>query len=123
MDDEQSTYTTEELQALTRNIDFQVRRLYKALPPQQLVNDIKGELNAYGLQFAPRNAIKHFRGSMSSGHGTSPYAGMGGGGSGMGSDRSGPIGFGFGGGPGAIGSGEKWDPNDKKNLPIRGSRR
>ena len=55
---------------------------------------------------------------MSSAHGTSPYAGFGGGGSGMGSGREGPVGFGIGGGPGAIGSGQKWDANDPKNLRM-----
>jgi hypothetical protein len=125
MDDEQEAYTTEELQALTRNIDFKNRKLYNALPPSQLVSDVKEELSSYGLKFIPRNAIKHFRGAMSNAHGTSPFAGTVGGGSGVNTTKGNPreiAGFGIGGGMGVMGGGYDWDASDKKNLPM-GSRR
>jgi hypothetical protein len=117
-DDEQSTYTAVELQALVRNVDFNDRRMFDALPPNQLINDVKEELSSYGLKLVPREKVKHFRGSMSSAHGSSPFAGTVGGGSGF---MNGGY-LGIGGGPGIISTGEKWDASSPRNLPM-GSRR
>lgn len=118
MDDECSTYTAMELQALTRNADYATRRIWEALPPQSVVTRIKGELASYGLALEIRQDVKHVRGAMSNAHGVCPHAGFGGGGTGMGTDKDGPIGFGIGGGPGVIGGGYKWDKNDSRNLKM-----
>jgi hypothetical protein len=92
--------------------------MFDALPPNQLMNDIKEELSSYGLKLIPREKVKHFRGSMSSAHGSSPFANQGAGGSGA---MNGGY-FGIGGGPGIISTGEKWDASSPRNLPM-GSRR
>jgi hypothetical protein len=122
-EDEQESYDAKELQALARNIDYSQRKLKNALPPESLVTSIKNELQTYGLRFIPREKTQSTRGVTSGFHGTSPYAGFVGGGTGMGTGREGPMGFGIGGGPGAIGSEEKWDINDKKNLSMGASRK
>lgn len=123
MDDEQSTYDATELQALARNIDYADRGVENALPPQNIINQIKTELNGYGLKFVPRETLKHFRGSMSSSHGTSPYKDFVSGGSGMGIDREGPVGWGIGSGIGAHRTKVQWDPNDPRNLSTTRSRK
>lgn len=126
IDDEDTTFTALELQTLARNIDFKQRKIKNALPPQNIVNSVRTELESYGLKFIPREKIRHFRGAMSSAHGSSPYAGFVGGGSGFSTEKGDPhsiMGLGIGGGMGVIGGGYNWDPNDKKNLPIRGSKR
>lgn len=126
IDDEQTTFSASELQALARNADFKQRKLRNALPPQSVVDSVKSELESYGLKFVPREKVRHFRGAMSNAHGTSPYAGFGGGGSGFSTEKGNPhsiMGLGIGGGKGVMGGGYDWNPNDPKNLPIRGSKR
>jgi hypothetical protein len=118
IDNEEDYFTTEDLQSLSRVYDFAIRKISNAMPPQQLVKNIKNELISYGLKFIPREPTKHIRGALSSAHGSSPYAGFGGGGSGMSSG-----GIGMGGGPGVAGGKYSWDSkNTEKNLPM-GSRR
>lgn len=118
IDNEEDSFSTVELQALARNLDFKERGIEGALPPQPIINHVKSELqDGYGLMFKARQPPKHFRGAMSSAHGTSPFAGTGGGGSGFSSG-----GLGLGTGPGVIGGKTKWDAKDNRNLPM-GSRR
>lgn len=80
------------------------------------------ELVNIGLKFVPREPVKFVRGSMSSAHGSHPFAGSGGGGSGFSSDRSGPGFTSYGGGPGAVGGGYEWRADDPRNLSM-GSKR
>jgi len=119
LDDEDFEYTTAELQAVARNIDYSKRHIKDALPTSQVIDSVKKELASLGIKFTPRQPQKHFRGSMSSMAGANRYAGNAAG-SGFGSE-----GFtSFGRGPGAIGAGRKvnYDASDPKSLPM-GSRR
>lgn len=97
LDNDEYEYTAAELQAVARNVDYIERKLKNALPPIELVKKIKIELNDIGFKFVPREAVRFFRGSMASSHGSHPFAGSGGGGSGF-SD----MGLGIGGGSGVI---------------------
>jgi len=117
MDNDEDSYSTAELQALARNIDFNKRGVEGALPSQALIKSVKQELIGWGLSFQGRQPQRHFRGAMSAAHGTSPFAGMGGGGTGFSSG-----GLGLGTGPGAIGGKTPWNASDKRNLPM-GSKR
>ena len=120
------SFTTAELQALAR-----VKAAIKShmspeditVAPVDVLKNVKDSLVSYGLSFKPREPVKFVREGRSSAHGSSPFAGSGGGGSGFGSDLGGPTFTSFGGGPGAIGGGYKWDPNDKKNLPMGAKRK
>lgn len=119
LDNDEYTFTAVELQALARNVESAKagRRATMASPATSKA--VKQELIAdYGLRFEPREPAKFSRGGMASGHGSSPFAGMGGGGSGFGSDYSGTTFTSFGGGPGAMGGGYEWKKDDKRNLPM-----
>lgn len=123
LDNDDYSFSTAELQALSRNVDKRHMKHDVDVASPQTVAKIKDELTKeYGFKFQARTPPKHFRGSMSSGHGRHPFAGSGGGGSGFGSDMSGTSFTSFGGGPGAIGSGVEWSASDDKNLSM-GSRR
>ena len=117
------SFSAAELQALARNLEAKKLGVKQVtMAGSSFAKSVKDELVDFGFEFKPREKVKHVRGSMSSAHGTSPWAGMGGGGSGFGGERSNKVG-GFtsmGGGPGAIGGGYDWDPNDKKNLGMAG---
>lgn len=119
LDNDEYEFSSVELQALARTLD-QKRLGHKvSASAPSFVRMIKQELvSEYGFTFVPREKTKFARGSMSSAHGSHPFAGAGGGGSGMGSDRSGPTFTSFGGGPGAMGGEYDWDKSDPKNLPM-----
>jgi len=127
LDNDEVTYNFIELQALARNMASKRvgRKVDGAdkLDIDGVRNDLEKEM---GFKYIPREPIKQVRGTSSPAHGTSPFAGMGGGGSGFGTDFGTPHvgGFtGFGGGPGAIGGKYDWDPNDPKNLGMGAKKR
>lgn len=122
LNNDENSYSTTDLQALARNVDYEERGMYDALPPSEAIRRVKEELASYGLKFEPRQPQRHFRGSMSAAHGANRFAGTGAGGSGFSSG-----GLGLGTGPGAIGASKKkekvvWSPSEKGSLPM-GSRR
>lgn len=123
LDNDEYSFSTAELQALARNSESQ--RLGRKAQVASLASTSALKQNLiddFGFKFEPRQATQFKRGSMSSSHGSHPFAGSGGGGTGFGSDFSGATFTSYGGGPGAIGGGYAWRPEDKKNLPM-GSKR
>ena len=104
LDNDEFEFTAAELQAIARNLQSALngRKVYVA--NSELVKQLKIHLETeLGLKFVPRQPVKGFRGSMSSAHGSNPFAGTGGGGSGFSSD-----GLKLGTGPGAIGGKRSW---------------
>ncbi len=124
LDDDDLSYDFIELQALARNAASERVGKRTNGADQVDIDKVRRVLDKeMGFKFIPRKPIKDVRGTQSGSHGTSPFAGMGGGGSGFGSDREGGNFTSFGGGPGAIGGKYDWDPNDKKNLPMGATKR
>jgi len=103
LDNDEEEFSAAELQALARNYQSAIagRNVEKA--STTLTKDIKAELLKIGFKFVARENVKGFRGSMSSAHGSNPFAGTGGGGSGF---SSGDLKLG--GGSGAIGGKRAW---------------
>ena len=128
MQADDTSFTSSELQALAR-VATQKKLMTARVTTANvaILKQVKEELLSYGFSFKAREPVKFVRGSRSSAHGSSPYAGMGGGGSGFGTStgdpKGGPVGTSFGGGPGAMGGGYTWDPNDPKNLAMGAKRR
>lgn len=123
--DDVFSYNFIELQALARNVSAKkLGRRAKDLVVATATDiaNVKKQLEELGFEFVKREPDKRVRGINSPIHGTSPFAGSGGGGSGFGSDFSGTTFLSYGGGPGAIGGGYDWDANDPKNLSM-GSRK
>jgi hypothetical protein len=110
-DDEKTTFTDVELQAIARNV-FKV-----PVPNAMQVKGLRSEIEGYGLKLVPREPVKNVRGARSNAHGTHPFAGQGGGGTGFSSG-----GLGLGTGPGAIGGKVRYDATKAGSLPM-GSRR
>jgi hypothetical protein len=123
LDNDEYVFNTVELQALARSADNARTGAQVSVASAMTTAAIKRELTTdFGFRFEPRAPVKFNRGSMSSSHGSHPFAGSGAGGSGFGSGFDGPTFISYGGGPGAIGGGYAWDKNDSKNLPM-GSKR
>ena len=119
LDNEEFSFNAVELQALARVADANDlgHDVFAANPAT--VKSIKDELTTdFGFTFVAREPVKFARGSMSSGHGSHPFANSGGGGSGMSGGMTS-----FGGGPGAVGGSYAWDGSDQKNLPMGSKRR
>ena len=112
-DDEQTEFSTNELQAVARNMFAAISGQKNVIAPDEFVNKLRTELESYGLKYVPRLKTKDYRGAFANKHGRSKYADIVGGGSGQ---SSGGIGLGT--GPGAIGGKYAWDPNDPKNLGM-----
>jgi len=118
-DDEQNSFNAVELQAISRNVDAKrtgINPRDMSAASEGTVKLIKAEIVSYGLKYEPRKPTKHFRGSMSSGHGKHPFAGAGAGGSGA--MAGGHIGLGR--GPGAVGGGERstWSSSDPRSFGM-----
>lgn len=113
IENDEFSFSAVELQALARRHDSRKLGHEVTAVSPATVSKIKANLIDFGLRFVPREKVKHFRGGMSSSHGSNPFAGQGGGGSGFGFD--GTLG---GKGPGNVGGGYDWSPDDKKNLPM-----
>lgn len=125
LDNDDLAYSFIELQALARNTSksrLKDKRVTEASPEDisAVRNTLEKEM---GFKYVGRQPVKQTRGFKSNSHGTSPWAGTGGGGSGFGSDFHGSTFTSFGGGPGAIGGGYKWDANDPKNLGMGAKRK
>lgn len=123
LDNDEFTFTTSDLQALSLSIDRKKNGKRVEVASPTTVRNVKQELVNIGLKFVPREPVKFVRGSMSSAHGSHPFAGSGGGGGGFSSDRSGPGFTSYGGGPGAIGGGYEWRADDPRNLSMGSKRR
>jgi hypothetical protein len=83
-DDDEETYTTLELQALSRNVYLSqpghgIKKSQLATAPASVRDRVKEELAGFGLRFAPRAPIKHTRGFTSPFHGSNRFAGNHGG--------------------------------------------
>lgn len=115
VDEEEDSFTTQDLLALALNVDYTERGIENVTsPPGDVVKRVKAALtDEWGFKFRPREPTKHFRGAMSNAHGASVWANQGGGGSGFSSG-----GLGHGGGPGVVGGGGKWNSSDSRNLPM-----
>jgi len=119
-DDDDTTFSTIELQALARNIMAEKTGNENALPSKVVIDEVKEELLRYGLTFTKRQVEKSVRGMTSNSHGTHPFAGQGSGGSGFSN-----LGLGLGGGPGSIGGGrgKPWSASQKGSLSMGSKRR
>lgn len=113
-DDERETYGAAELQALARNMYLAANRGIKArdlaTAPSRYRDEVKRELEGYGLRFEPRKAQKATRGFSSPLNGGNRFAGNHGG-SGFTNDYNREP-----------DSGRTFDPNDRASLGM-GSRR
>ncbi len=124
LDNDEYSFNAVELQALARRADEEKLGHDVGLASPLTTKSIKQSLvDDFGFKFDPRQPAKHFRGGMSSSHGSHPFAGSGGGGSGFGSDFGGGTFTSYGGGPGAMGSGEAWEKDSKKNLRMGAGKR
>ena len=118
-DDEQNSFNAVELQAISRNVDAKRLKIdpsEMSAAAENTVKLVKAEIISYGLTYEPRKPTKHFRGSMSSGHGKHPFAGAGAGGTGA---MAGGL-IGMGRGPGAIGGGvsSTWSSSDPRSFSM-----